>query len=77
MNMFMSKPQDPHTQVAKGLHGVFFQKHGTHKCMFFANVDWTHDLDNWKYTTKLLFKFHKCPILWNGKLHLTITLSRI
>jgi hypothetical protein len=59
----------------KGLHGIFFQKHGMHECMFFANVDETHDLDKWKSTTKLLFKFHGCPILWNGKLQLTITLS--
>lgn len=43
--------------------------------MLFANVDWTHDLDQWKSTTKLLFKFHGCSILWNGKLQLTMTLS--
>jgi hypothetical protein len=59
----------------KGLHEIFFQKHGMHECMFFANVDWIHDLDMWKSTTRLLFKFHGCPILWSSKLQLTITLS--
>lgn len=43
--------------------------------VLFANVDWTHDLDEWKSTTKLLFKFHGCSILSNGKLQLTMTLS--